>query len=677
MSPVLIFLVMEGTLMSPDAYQQRLEGLISASTQGEKFRLFMRYFSFALAVSVLLLYTLLESDYQALQDQKRAHELQHIDTLTTLISSDIDVLNSDLATLVGSLSLRQYLESPTQGSKLQLATRLKQFLEYRRVYDQIRLIDVTGREIIRINNRRGQGVIVPEAQLQDKSDRYYFQNSVNLEPGDIYMSPMDLNVEGGQIEVPYKPVIRVATPIFKPGGERWGVLVLNYLADRILDRVAQLDRQTDTRLQLLNSDGYWLYHRSADLRWGFMRGLDEARFPEAKPFSWHQMVEKPDGRDKSVEAGLGHVYRWLMPAEWMNNQDHPLATSVRWLLISEFPAPKRFSAKYLAAEPENLLLSVCLLGLMGVLAWFYSVHRLGKLRLRSMNQLAFLCMEQNPAAVMITNKQGEIIYVNALFSEMTGYSFEDVRGKKTSVLKSGNTSPEVYESLWTAISRGKFWAGDLLNCRADGTQFWARLSISPIFNSDDEVTHYLCVEEDITERVEAEKKLQYLATHDALTNLENRRSIIQSLNDELVRSMRYKHPISVLLMDIDNFKSLNDTLGHLAGDDILNEFGRRLDAQARQSDRVGRFGGEEFLVVLPETGEQEALQVAERMFQAISSEPFQAQGQSIPVTVSVGCATNTDVRDVEVDLTGLLQAADERMYAAKEHGKNQIRHEPS
>lgn len=657
--------------MSPDQYHKRLESLIAPSSREAVVRGFLHHFSLVFAASLLLLYVLLEGGYQNTLEQTRAEAADQLSTLSTLISSDFEVIGSDVATLVSSQSLEQFLAQPDAALLKRMGARMLQFSEYRKLYDQIRLIDDAGNEVLRVNYNDGKSALVAQSSLQNKADRYYFKLGKDLEPGQIYLSPMDLNVENGEIEVPYKPMMRVATPIFDAAGNRWGILVLNYFAQRILDRVQEFDHKTEASIQLVNADGFWLYHPNPELRWGFMRGIPETNFADSNPRAWRSIQTNPDVQDKSLEANTGRVFAWLRPTDWINNTVNG-SNSVNWLLVSEFPVAERLSTKYLAADPKNLWIAGMFLMLMGLGSWFYSMRRLEKVRWRNINQLAFQSMEQNPAALMITDSKGLIVYTNHVFYEITGYTFEEVVGKKTSLLKSGYTPLEVYESMWLAINRGKTWQGEIQNRKADGTTFWARLSISPIYNINKEITHYLCVEEDVTDRVEFQDKLHYIATHDVLTDVENRRAIMDLLKSEMERGMRYKHPLTVILMDIDDFKQLNDSLGHMAGDQVLKEFAQRLSHDARASDRVGRFGGEEFLVVLPETDVVEARGVAQRLLASINSTPFDFEDQQLAVTVSAGCVTISQYGDISDDIDSLLKRADEKLYEAKDAGKNRV-----
>ena len=175
---------------------------------------------------------------------------------------------------------------------------------------------------------------------------------------------------------------------------------------------------------------------------------------------------------------------------------------------------------------------------------------------------------------------------------------------------------------------------------------------------------------DITKRKALEASLMKLSREDPLTGLYNRRTILDSLDEEMTRGQRYKHPLSLLMMDIDYFKRINDRWGHPAGDEVLKSFATECRSMMRDNDRMGRFGGEEFVMVLPETGKPDAALVAERIRKTTSEMCIRARQDMahIPVTVSIGVTTASDGDDAEV----VIARADEAMYAAKNAGRNRV-----
>jgi two-component system cell cycle response regulator len=174
------------------------------------------------------------------------------------------------------------------------------------------------------------------------------------------------------------------------------------------------------------------------------------------------------------------------------------------------------------------------------------------------------------------------------------------------------------------------------------------------------------------ELVTAREQLRMQATHDSLTGLFNRAAILETLEREVIRSNREKQPISVIMADLDHFKDINDTYGHLAGDAVLREIAQRMLASFRAYDVVGRYGGEEFLAVIPGAELAMAIELADRLRQKISAQPVHVDGCMIPITVSVGVAASGMERNQAAQAAVLLHHADEALYAAKNAGRNRV-----
>lgn len=274
-------------------------------------------------------------------------------------------------------------------------------------------------------------------------------------------------------------------------------------------------------------------------------------------------------------------------------------------------------------------------------------------------------VEQSPAAVMLTNPQGQIEYANPKFSQITGYDLEEVRGKNPRILKSGETSPEEYSKLWDTITAGQEWHGEFHNRRKDGTFFWEHASISPVRNDTGEISHFLAIKEDITERKHYEEQLQHLATHDDLTGLANRALLQDRLDQSILFAKRSGRLVAALLLDLDRFKIINDSLGHSFGDSLLKIIAERLTESVRGADTVARLGGDEFVILLAEVANEDDVgKVAKKILDNITA-PFLIGDREITITASLGISIYP--QDGEDEET-LIRNADIAMYRAKEEG---------
>jgi diguanylate cyclase (GGDEF)-like protein/PAS domain S-box-containing protein len=287
-------------------------------------------------------------------------------------------------------------------------------------------------------------------------------------------------------------------------------------------------------------------------------------------------------------------------------------------------------------------------------------------------------VEYSPAAIMITDKDGKIEYVNPKFSKLNGYTLQEMRGKIPRILKSEQESGDFPSELWQTIRSGKEWRGEILNHRKGGDAYWSSTSISAIVDSRGNITHFVSLNEDISARKAAEEKiyllnveLEKLALTDFLTNLYNRRYFMQRGAEEFKRANRNGHPLALLMLDIDEFKKVNDTFGHEAGDLALQQVAAVMKSSLREIDLLGRLGGEEFAVLLSETSFDEAVAMAERIRQTIANISFLIPGGAKigPITVSIGVAVTIDGMS---GLDDLLRNADAALYYAKNNGRNRV-----
>ena len=277
-------------------------------------------------------------------------------------------------------------------------------------------------------------------------------------------------------------------------------------------------------------------------------------------------------------------------------------------------------------------------------------------------------VEHSPASIVITDREGAIEYANPAFSRMTGYTFDEVLGQNPRILKAGNAPEEFYRELWETLLRGEEWRGEFHNKRKDGTRFWELASISPITDERGEISHFVAVKEDITERQELRDRLEQMAQFDMLTGLPNRRMFLDRLAQSVAVASRSSQRFALLFIDLDGFKRINDTYGHEAGDRVLKTVAARLSASIRISDTAGRIGGDEFTVILGTLAQySDAGQVAEKILTALRRPISLLNGQQDCIAASIGISVfPDDARDGD----GLLAAGDDAMYAVKHSGKN-------
>jgi len=285
--------------------------------------------------------------------------------------------------------------------------------------------------------------------------------------------------------------------------------------------------------------------------------------------------------------------------------------------------------------------------------------------------------EFSPATIMVTDKDHKLLYVNPKFTELTKYTFEEVLGKNTKFFNSGETQREIYDNMYKHINNKRSWDGVFTNRKKNGDIYHERAIISPILNDRGEITHFIAIKEDITEELRlkdellaANKKLKKLAEIDYLTDLYNRRIFIKATEQEISYSLRYKTPFSILMLDLDFFKSVNDNYGHITGDKVLVTVAKHIKQITRKTDIPSRYGGEEFTLLLKSIKIEKAAKIAEKLRKDISETIyFSEENEQFNVTCSIGIA---EFNGKDMTCEDLLSLADERLYKAKESGRNRV-----
>ncbi len=278
-------------------------------------------------------------------------------------------------------------------------------------------------------------------------------------------------------------------------------------------------------------------------------------------------------------------------------------------------------------------------------------------------------VEQSPSTIVITDTRGIIEYVNPKGVHLTGYTPEEVIGKNPRMFKSGKMPSLEYKRLWTTIKSGGEWRGEFHNRKKNGDHYWEHASISPIKDSRGVITHFIAIKEDITERKRFELQLEYLANHDPLTGLFNRRRFREELEDWIAQMNRHNTCGALLFIDLDNFKYVNDTLGHQEGDDLLIYFSRLLRTRLRETDILARIGGDEFAIILPFTDERQAQSIAAQIVGLVSEHMHIKNDAAHNITASIGITLFPDHSDKAEEL---LTYADLAMYMVKEKGRNGV-----
>ena len=285
-------------------------------------------------------------------------------------------------------------------------------------------------------------------------------------------------------------------------------------------------------------------------------------------------------------------------------------------------------------------------------------------------------IETTTDVVIITDarslEQGgpRIVYVNHAFEELMGYAAQDVLGESPRLLNGPDTDAHIRSRIRKALREGTSLRAEILKYNKAGQPRWLDMNLMPLRNAKGVITHYACIERDLTRYKKMQRQLAHMAMFDSLTGALSRPALFQHADKEFNRAKRYHRPLSVIMLDIDHFKRINDEYGHQAGDNVLQIFVEACEEITRETDLLGRIGGEEFVLLLPDTPLNSAYYLAERLRERINKYPYLAGDMLIEVTASLGVA---EVQDADGDFKALLQRVDEALYDAKHSGRNRVK----
>jgi diguanylate cyclase (GGDEF)-like protein/PAS domain S-box-containing protein len=305
-------------------------------------------------------------------------------------------------------------------------------------------------------------------------------------------------------------------------------------------------------------------------------------------------------------------------------------------------------------------------------------------------RLQSAALEAAANAIAITDKHGVIQWVNPAWVKLTGYTREESVGHTPRIIKSETHGPAFYKTMWDTILAGQVWHGVMVNRRKDGAVYFEEQTITPVLDGNGNVTHFIAIKLDISQRRQAEAELQktkeelekanlelksafeheqHLAQTDALTGINNRRYLFKLATHEFDIARRYGQPLSVVMFDLDHFKEVNDTFGHILGDRMLEHVAKFANTQLRDVDLIGRYGGEEFLIILPMTEARQALLLAERIRSGVEDLRVETEKGPVSVTLSVGISEIFRV-PMDSSIDDIIRRADDALYAAKQAGRN-------
>ena len=496
----------------------------------------------------------------------RSQEILGVRMGSDALKYNLDDISKNLRYLAGNRALKRALDAPGKSDFDHLADDFANFLLAMGTFDKVRWIDETGKEKVRVNYSDGRAIIVAEEDLQDKEDRYYFAMTLKLKKGDIYISPLDLNMERGEVETPYKPVIRFSMPVFNSAGTRRGMLILNYLAERALGDFSRASRGIGGHVMILNAEGFWVKSQVPEDEWGFMFNRKEnmqLRYPEIWP------------RIRSGETGQFEQNGDL----WTFNTVYPIRAGNMLKEGAEGPPPvpsrsqterDEYVWKVVSYLPEGsialnnsqrtqrmAIISVLLAGVLFFVCWkaasAWTRQKAAEEEEKRMGARLSLLMQSMGEGVFGIDAQGRCVFINPAALSILGLTKQEVFGKNTHSLfhqlrdcaqKSGEDECPILQTMKNESA----WQGEDEFIRKDGTRVPVLISATPL-RQNDAVVGTVVVFQDISERKQIAEKLRQSQKMEAVGTLAG--GVAHDFNNILTTIMGHAHLLRMSVSDND------------------------------------------------------------------------------------------------------------------------------
>ena len=518
------------------------------------FREFMAIFA-PLAISLIAIAAMhYYAEYRAKQVTQGDSEILNVDLVRRTITSDIANVVSDLMFLAERSGQERYLDR-TEKPRRNIAREYLIFARNKRIYDHIRFLNTDGRELVRINYAGGQSHVIPNRDLQDKSQRYYFRDALDTPQGEVYMSPLDLNIEAGEIERPLKPMIRFATPVFDRKGNKQGILFLNYLGDNLIQRFKRVAINISDRVQLVNSAGYWISSPDPAQEWGFMFNNNRtfsARYPEA----WRKISNSDTGQFVTTRGMF--TYSTVYPLQIaklsakqginpdlvvQRGQLKPDLGGYYWKVISHVQ-PAALGASPVDFMRRNLLLYTTLLLLLGIISLYLAHSRLRHRQAVAQNEYEKRfrnTLEDIQLAAVTLDSRAKILFCNDFLLHLTGWQRGEILGCDWVELfvpeSQRHEARKLMQSNMPAISQPEILT-------RSGNQLLISWNLTHSWNQEGSLTSVTAIGEDITERQRTQEDLRKLSRaveqSPSVVMIVNRRGKIEYVNPKFCQITGYR-----------------------------------------------------------------------------------------------------------------------------------------
>ncbi len=627
-----------------------------ASPKRKSYRIYFTFLFLAFGTLIAILTSAINYnlEIQDIDKQIAQNAEKEVHSKKALLLDYLRSMERYIGSLRNSTTLHRYIKSPTPENYDTLTSLFYSLASTNPAFTQVRYIDENGLETVRVDWVSGQSspFIVDRANMQNKSHRYYYLESSQAQPNTFWYSKIDLNIENKKIEIPYKPVIRIASPVYV-NQQYKGIVIINSHTKELLNR---LRKSAFFEVSLIDKNGDFIVHHNDD-------------------YSWSKYLQTGYTIiDDQVDAAQLIQY---ISDESINKVNDVYISSVKSILVQDEAAilvyPKQFAISDIKQEQRKAtLFIVALIAFISIPLALLLSRLPAKLNKKITEQneklTKYVTLIDENIMTSTSDANGTVLEVSTAYSRVVGYSKEELIGNKFSMLRHADEPLETYLNVWNIIGRGQVWEGELKHQKKDGTPYWLQTVIHPAFTKIGDPI-YTAIHNDISDK----KQLEEISVTDELTGLHNRRFFKKTMDRELKRAQREEKQLTFAILDVDHFKQYNDHYGHQKGDLVLSNIGRCLKKLlGRGSDFSFRLGGEEFGVLFNDLDKNESIAFGEQIRQSIQNleiEHLWSKSAST-ITVSMGLLVITPGPGISVD--EIYKLADKALYEAKALGRNRV-----
>ncbi|ASA57713.1 hypothetical protein BSQ33_18400 [Vibrio gazogenes] len=624
---------------------------------------------------LFLFYSLLVGTFLFLLSTLYRVELHKVDTTminhaSNQISSAKKVLENALRWRVSDLN---FFERTLVAAEFDQSGHLKTenitslwrtFIQSRRVYTEVRWVDFSGQEQIKISYRARQISVAQEEDLNNISKVSYFKDIMTFPRKKIFISPLSIDMKESVNAINDVPVLVFGEKIENiPNNKNLkGVLIISYKVDNLLSRMYNINNN----LWISNNMGQWFKIASDNSLEKRYQLKYQVRMPTDHLQVWHKMSAAISGTFiddyefgvfdtllRVEKSGKLHGTRFYLSDAERQSSHYP------WKIIYYIERKHLDNLKKSIHDHHMVMIGGFAIFFILFGYYIFSIYFKSQ---KTINKLLVANTIIDNYVIHATVDLNDCLEsVSEAFCQVSGYTAEALKGQSYYRFCHSDISENLPADIKDNILADQSWSGEIKKLSKTGEVYWVLAYIEPTYDFNKRLIGYTTVEQNITDR----KHLEVLSVTDRLTGMHNRLKLDETLEREISRADRHNHPLSIIMFDIDDFKVVNDTFGHQVGDEVLCNIAELLKQHVRKTDIPGRWGGEEFLVVCPETDHHGVRILAEKIRQLFMNHDFNVVGHC---TCSFGVATRQDNENIEQ----MIERADMALYTAKDRGKNRV-----